>query len=297
MKIGSPAHKELFCRTFFEGHEKYEPADLPWPVLEDEPLALLRGLPFWTHARQFESDAGPLIRSVAALETDPLIREALELQAYEEERHARLVDHMIGLYELPAEESHVEVNRDPLTEFLDFGFEECLDSFGAFGLFELARESEVVPDEIFKIFENVMREESQHIVFFVNWYAHRETNRGPAARLLRMPRALGHYARALRKIGELVRGDDTEEGADFIVSGAQAFVDDLTPQMVVQSCLAANERRLAKFDRRLLVPQLVPRLARFAGAVLKLVPERFFGDARGGSKPGTRPPERSPRSA
>ena len=31
MKIGSEAHKELFCQTFFEGHVKYEPAELPWP--------------------------------------------------------------------------------------------------------------------------------------------------------------------------------------------------------------------------------------------------------------------------
>ena len=91
MRIGSEEHKELFCRTFFEGHEKYEPEELPWPELKEEELALLRGLPFWTHALQFESEAGPMIRSVAALENDPMIREALELQAYEEERHARLV--------------------------------------------------------------------------------------------------------------------------------------------------------------------------------------------------------------
>jgi hypothetical protein len=29
MKIGSEAHKELFCRTFLEGHRCYEPAELP----------------------------------------------------------------------------------------------------------------------------------------------------------------------------------------------------------------------------------------------------------------------------
>jgi hypothetical protein len=274
MQIGSQAHKELFCRTFLEGHRRYEPADLPWPELQGDPLALLRGLPFWTHALQFEADAGPMIRSVARLEADPIIREALELQAHEEERHARLVRHMIGLYGLPHREAHVEPNANPIAEFVDFGFEECLDSFGAFGLFRLARDANIVADPLFEVFDNVMREESHHIVFFINWYAHREAASGLPGRLLRPPRSLWHYGKALRKIGDLVRGDDTEEGADFIVKGAEAFVDDLTPHLVIRTCLAENERRLAGFDRRLLVPQLIPRLAKVAGALLGLVPER-----------------------
>ena len=211
MKIGSDAHKELFCQTFFDGHVKYEPPELPWPKLEGEPLELLRGLPFWTHARQFESDAGPMIRAVAAVEPDPLIREALELQAFEEERHARLVNYMIELYDLPADEAEVEVPRDPVAEFIDFGFEECLDSFGAFGLFRLARDARIAPDPLFDVFDNVMREEAQHIVFFINWYAHREASRGATAGWLRGPRALWHYAKALRNIADLVRNDDADE--------------------------------------------------------------------------------------
>ncbi len=74
MRIGSDAHKELFCRTFIDGHRRYEPADLPWPELDDAQLALLRGVPLWTHARQFESDAGPMIRAALEHESDPLIR-------------------------------------------------------------------------------------------------------------------------------------------------------------------------------------------------------------------------------
>ncbi len=285
MKIGSDAHKELYCQTFFDGHVKYEPPDLLWPEIEGEPLELLRGLPFWTHARQFESDAGPMIRAVAAVESDPLIRQALELQAFEEERHARLVNHMIDLYQLPAEPAQVEVPRDPVSEFIDFGFEECLDSFGAFGLFKLARNARIVPDAIFDVFDNVMREESHHIVFFINWFAHRQVSRSLGARLFRLPKSLLHYARAFGNIRELLGDDDGEEGADFIVKGAEAFVDDLTPHLVIDACVSENERRLAHFDRRLLVPKLVPRLAAFGGTVLKLVPERVFtgGDSPSGS--------------
>jgi len=274
MQIGSPAHKELLCRTFFEGHRKYEPENLPWPDLDASALALLRGIPFWTHALQAEEDAGPMISAVAEREADPLLREALELQAYEEARHARIIGHMIRRYGLDADEVHADVPDDAVTAFIDFGFEECLDSFGAFGLFKLAREHMLVPDPLFDIFDQVMQEEACHIVFFINWFAHRQANLGPVARLARPGKALWHYARAVRKLVGLVRDDDAPEGKDFVVTGAGAFVDNLTPRLVMTASLVENERRLAHFDRRLIVPTLLPRLAALALGVLKLIPER-----------------------
>jgi hypothetical protein len=39
---------------------------------------------------------------------------------------------------------------------------------------------------------------------------------------------------------------------DFILSGADAFVDNLTPGTVLAACLEENARRLGGFDRRLL---------------------------------------------
>ncbi len=274
MRIGSPAHKELLCRSFFEAHRKYEPEDLPWPALDAEALALLRGIPFWTHAVQAEADAGPMITAVAARERDPLLREALELQAAEETRHARLLGHMIALYELPCGEVHVDMPADVIEGFIDFGFEECLDSFGAFGLFKLAREHMLVPEPVFAIFDRVMQEEAHHITFFINWFAHRQANRGLVPRLLRPPKSGWHYAKAIRKIVNLVRSDDTPDGKDFVVTGAAAFVENLTPRLVVDACLSENERRLADVDRRLLVPRLIPDLARIARMVLGLVPAR-----------------------
>src|SRR5215470_15275180 len=72
MEMASEAYKQLFCRTFLDGHRRYEPAALAWPSLNGEALALLRGLPFWTHALQAEEDAGPMITACAALEPDAL---------------------------------------------------------------------------------------------------------------------------------------------------------------------------------------------------------------------------------
>ena len=42
MRIGSDAHKELFCRWFINTHRAYEPEDLPWPELDDASIARLR---------------------------------------------------------------------------------------------------------------------------------------------------------------------------------------------------------------------------------------------------------------
>src|SRR5215471_16134248 len=215
-----------------------------------------------------------MISACAALEPDPVVRQALELQAFEEARHARILTHMIGLYGLHADEVRVEIPAEVLEAFIDFGFEECLDSFGAFGLFKLGREHLVMPAALFDIFDRVMQEEASHIVFFLNWFAYRQANRGALPWVFRHPKALKHYLRALRKLAGLAFSDDTAEGKDFIIGGADAFVENLTARAVLAACLEENTRRLAGFDRRLLVPQLAPRLARLALGVLKLLPHR-----------------------
>jgi hypothetical protein len=293
MKIGSEAHKQLFCRTFVDDHRPYEPEQLAWPVLDETALALLRGLPFWTHALQAEEDAGPMITACAALEPDALVRGALELQAFEETRHARILRHMIGLYGLPADEPHVEIPADALDAFVDFGFEECLDSFGAFGLFKLARRHLPVPVSLFEIFDQVMQEEATHIVFFLNWFVYRQANRGLSRRALRHLEALRRYGRALRKLAGLASSGDTGQGQSFIVSGAEAFLDNLTVDVVLAACREENTRRLSGFDRRLLVPQLAPRAAGLALAVLRWRPHhRPRAAARPAGGVSTRPGDR-----
>ena len=58
IKVGSDAHKELFCRQFLETHEVYDPAVLPWPELDDAQLGraslgavLAGGVPYGTSCR------------------------------------------------------------------------------------------------------------------------------------------------------------------------------------------------------------------------------------------------------
>jgi hypothetical protein len=46
MRLGSAAHKALFCEALVETHRRYDPAELPWPELDETALGRLRGLPF-----------------------------------------------------------------------------------------------------------------------------------------------------------------------------------------------------------------------------------------------------------
>lgn len=282
MRVGSDAHKELFCRTLLDGHVPYEPAELEWPDLDEEHLDRLRGIPFWDQAYKDEYEAGRMLAACAETITDPLIRDAVSLQAEEEARHGRLIQHMIDRYDIPVEKTAPDkIPADVQEAFIDFGYNECLDSFGAYGLFECAREAEFMPPAFFRIFDQVLREESQHCVFFVNWVAHHLAGRGRGDRWSRGLRAGQGYWRALRKILEMALGvDDDDAPQEFATTAGRTFVDDLTPHRFLRICLEQNERRLAGFDRRLLVPRVIPGLARTGAAALRVVPERFFG-ARG----------------
>ena len=132
-RVGSIAHRDLFCKTFIETHLPFEPEGLPWPKLEPRYVDLLRAFPFWSFARSMEQEADRMIATFSKTLADPVIREAVELQGYEEGRHGRLLNHMLERYEIDVPSvplSNLPVTRD---DFVVFGFSECTDSFVGFG--------------------------------------------------------------------------------------------------------------------------------------------------------------------
>lgn len=273
IKIGSEAHKELFCQSFIDSHLEYEPEKLPWPVLDSVALERLRAIPFWEEALDTEREAGVMVSAFAATISDPLIREAIALQGREEARHARLLEFLINYYDIKIAERPVFVVPQNIeTAFIDFGFGECLDSFFAFGLFGIARQSAYFPEALFSIFDPIIAEEARHIQFFVNWVTYLQISQGRGAPGLRAGHALWHYGRAIQHLIKAFGSSSNGSGEGFTATGASNFTDNLTLELLFSTCLEENARRMSVFDQRLLRPQLMPRLVTIAYRILRLLP-------------------------
>src|SRR5437899_12541883 len=173
LNIGSAEHKALFCREFVETFHAYEVRDVRWPALGDGDLRRLRALPFWAEAVSSERTAGARVHAMAEVERDPVLREAIALQAHEESRHAALLESMLAHYGIPIPAGEGVRPRDAEWGFLRMGYGECFDSFFAFGLFRLAADSGLFPEPLVRVFDGVMNEEARHILFFANWVAYR----------------------------------------------------------------------------------------------------------------------------
>ena len=110
--------------------------------------------------------------SYASTFADPDVREAIELNGWEESRHKEVLSNLVQAYGIAlAPEPPIVEPRDPEWAYLVTGFSECIDSFFAFGLFELARRSGFFPAELVETFEPVIQEECRHILLFANWLA------------------------------------------------------------------------------------------------------------------------------
>lgn len=265
MKLGSTEHKELFCRRFIDTHLIYQPEQIPFPKLEEADLEKLRAIPFWQEALHTERKAGKMVNAFAETIDDPLIKEAIALQGREESRHAHLIQVLIDRYEIEIPDlPEINLPKKIETAFSDFGFEECLDSFFAFGLFDLARQVKYLPEPMFTIFDPILDEEARHIVFFVNWFTYEQIQQGKGFEMLRAISTLGHYKNALWGLIKTFRGSEKDKQKGFTATGAKTFRDDLTASLFFSTCLAANARRMKVFEEELLRPQLIPSLSKLA---------------------------------
>jgi hypothetical protein len=272
MKIGSDAHRDLFCREFTATYHEFDPDALPWPELDEAALSRLRTVPFWQEVLHTERRAGAIVEAFAATIDDPVVREAVALQGREEARHAELLRVMIRRYGIDAKEQPLErLNEDVETGFIDFGYGECVDSFLGFGVFKIARESGFLPESMFAIFDRLMYEETRHIVFFINWMAWREVRRGRGAGWQRALTSLRFYGRAARRLlGTVRQGQQANEGRDFSATQANVFLDSFSFRRFLQECHDENRRRMAELDAGLLQPRLLPKLAGMALSALRL---------------------------
>ena len=266
IRTGSEEHKKLMCRMLLDTFNPYKPAVIDWPKLDADTLQRVTGLPIWDIAVQTENRAMNNVRVYGEGITDPLLRQAIDLDAFEEGRHRHVLANLVQAYgiKLAPEPAYV-TPRDPEWVFMVTGFSECIDSFFAFGLFETARRSGFFPPELVETFEPVIQEEGRHILFFKNWVEWHRRNmplwRRPWFRL----KVAAVWAFLIYERLGIAKdlGNGTQDN-NFTVTGAKQVGEDISLIDLVAICLSENDRRLAFYDRRLLRPMTVPNLARLA---------------------------------
>jgi hypothetical protein len=270
LPVGSDAHRDAACRMFVETFNPYRPSIIDWPGLSDEALARLTSLPIWDIAVQTEGKARLRMAAYARSLTDPAWQEAIGRNAWEENRHKEVLSNLVSTYSIVlAPEPVYQEPRDAEWAYLVTGFSECIDSFFAFGLFEVAKRSSFFPAALVDTFEPVIQEEARHILLFANWLAwHRR----------RLPwwRRVWFEARvaavwiflAWERIG-IARGMDSRNGRpadnNFTLTGGKSVSDSpLGLISLMGVCLAENDRRFAGYDSRLRRPTTAPAIARLA---------------------------------
>jgi hypothetical protein len=282
VRLGSEAHKRLFCRTLLDTFDPYRPAVIDWPELDPAAKARLTSLPIWDIAVLTEDRAMRWVKAYADTLSDPLVKKAVELDAYEEGRHKLVLANLVQAYGVKLEpEPPYRDPADPEWSFMVNGFGECIDSFLAFGLFEMARRSGFFPQELVDTFEPVIAEEGRHILFFVNWVAWRRRNlpwwRRPVFELKVWAVWIFLGLNRMSLAGDL-EGADTDT---FSAATAEQLGSDIGLAELMDICLAENDRRLGKYDSRLVRPTFVPRLVRLARRFLLRPVKRQPVAARG----------------
>jgi hypothetical protein len=273
INFGSEEHLRLFCLELLDTHDPYRPAVLDWPELSSEALARVTSLPIWNMAVQKEGFASVSVKAFADTIKDPLLRQAIDLDADEELRHKQVLSNLVAAYgiELEAEPPY-PAPKNPEWGWLAIGYGECIDSFFAFGLFEAARRTGFFPAALIDTFDPVMQEEGRHILFFVNWVAWTRRNMPWWRRPWFEFKVIAVWLHLIRERIGMAKGLDAGKSANdlnFTATGAAAVGTALRPREMIELCLKENDRRLQRYDARLLRPRLVPFAARLAMRFMK----------------------------
>jgi hypothetical protein len=269
--IGSELHKQVTCRMFRETFNPYKPSIIDWPKLSAEARDRLVNLPIWDIAVQTEGKARLRMTSYANSQPDQEWRSAIGLNGWEEGRHKVVLSNLVQAYGILLEPEPEYIKpRDTEWAYLVTGFSECIDSFFAFGLFELAKRSGFFPMELVDTFEPVIQEECRHILLFANWVAwHRRTMPWYKRPLFELRVAAVWVFLGWERLS-IARGMDSgakgnANDNNFTVTGSKSVSNvDISAADLMRICLSENDRRFAGYDRRLLRPTTAPNLVRFA---------------------------------
>jgi hypothetical protein len=273
IRLGSEEHLRLFCLELLDTHDPYKPALIDWPTLSDETRTRITSLPIWDIAVQTEGKAGLNVKTFAERHCEGLLKEAVQMNAFEESRHKQVLADMVAFYGIKLQpEPEYKVPRNAEWAFMVTGYSECIDSFFGFGLFDLGKSTGYFPQELIDTFEPVMREEGRHILFFVNWVAWWRRNMPWWRRPYFELKVLAVWLFLIYERIGTARAVESGNGANdsnFTVSGSKQLGVDIDFKQLARICLKENDRRLAPYDKRLIRPRFVPAMVRLVLRFLK----------------------------
>lgn len=269
LKPGSDAHKRAMAEMFRDTFNPYRPSVIAWPKLDPQTLHKIVSLPIWDIAVQTEGKARLRMAAYAALIDDPDVKDAISRNAWEENRHKEVLAKMVAAYNIPMapEPPYIEP-KDVEWAYLVTGFSECVDSFFAFGMFELAKRSGFFPQELTDTFEPIMQEECRHILLFANWLAWYRATMPWWRRPYFEAKVLAVWGFLIYERLSLVRTVDDKgqvhtQDNNFTVTGTKEVANiDITLPDFMDLCLQEDDRRFAGYDSRLLRPKAAPFIAR-----------------------------------
>ncbi len=273
VRIGSDEHRRMFCAMLLDTHDPYRPAVIDWPKLDADTLGRITSLPIWDIAVQTEGRASIRVSTYAATLDDPLLREAIGMDAGEEARHKVVLSKLVEAYGIKlAPEPAYPPPKNPEWAWMFTGYSECIDSFFAFGLFRSAQQSGYFPPELVETFEPVIQQEARHILFFVNWIAWYRRNMPWWRRpwhALRVGAIWFMLVWERLAIAKGIDADGVAHDSNFLAANHDAIGVTLELRDMLALCVSENDRRMAGYDARLLRPTFMPALARLALRFMK----------------------------
>ncbi|SVE22202.1 uncharacterized protein METZ01_LOCUS475056 [marine metagenome] len=234
------------------------PEELPWPDLNEATIEKLANFPIWDYAVHTERQVFNKLTAYSNEEQDPLLKEALALQAYEEGRHADILKYFLNRY-------HILFNQvpdQPLPSnlewcFMSTGAGECIDSFFAFGFLEISKRKDDYPIELIEVMEPIIQEEARHIIFIQNWLLYQRRKRPYILQGIHFLITMWAFWSAgwsrfmdLKNLG----------GSALTIQAREYEGSSMPAKDFINLCQKENKRRLAPYDPCLARPKLIPRI-------------------------------------
>ena len=273
VRLGSAEHLMLFSRMILDTHDPYRPALIDWPELEPETRDKIVSLPIWDMAVQTEGRTGLFVKTFGETVKDPLLKAAVQMDAFEERRHKVVLADMVQSYGIELQpEPDYRKPKDAEWAFMRSGYSECIDSFFGFGLFKLAKDTGFFPPELIDTFEPVMREEGRHILFFVNWVAWWRRNMPWWRRPYFEAKVIVVWLFLIWERIDMAKGmgdNSKAQESNFTLNGSKELGVEVSFAELARICLSENDRRLAPYDQRLIRPRFVPGMIRLVLKVMR----------------------------